>query len=110
MSFTAIQKLEAALAAFDKASPAEQRTAADLAKKFATRVKVQTSGDQQTQYEACAIAAGRRLPSDIDFLKAYAEHSQYAVVRDMCRDELDSRTALFGVTRRGTMPEGSAVR
>lgn len=110
MSFTAIQNLETALAAFDRASPAEQRAAADLAKKFATRVKVQTSGDQQTQYEACAIAAGRRLPSDIDFLKAYAEHSQYAVVRDMCREELDVKTSLYNTNRKLAAPEGSAVR
>ncbi len=110
MSLSVIETLQQALAAFDQASPANQKAAATLAAKFAKRIEVQTSGDQTTQYQACAIAAGRRLPSDIEFLKTYAEYSQYTSVREMCRQEIDPATSLFNTNRRLGMPEGTVVR
>lgn len=105
-----LRQLHQLLSAFEATgvSRPDRVAAARLASDFANRTVVQLSGDQKVQYEACALAAGRRLASDVEFLRRYAKWSQYAVVRDFCEAELDPRTSLFGGSTAKPLMPGEA--
>src|SRR5690349_11534910 len=107
MSFSAIETLNAALAAFENASEVDQRAAANAASRFARRVLVKFLGTKQEQYEVLMRASFRRLPEDIQLLKDISEFSEYPSNRQAATEELDERTRIAGSGRR-LMPSETA--
>ena len=108
MSLSAIKNLETALAAFDNTPEVDQRAAADLATRFAARVKVKFLGTSQEQYVVVMRASARRLPQDLQLLRDIVEFSEHDSIRTAAKEELNEQTRIGGDARR-QMPSSLVI-